>query len=76
MLPFVLQLLVLFMALAFLAESESKEKKKTDKRGILINVGNGGKVGSGSSGDSGGYRGGGDSGGHRGGSNIDHLAQG
>jgi hypothetical protein len=64
------------LALAFLAVTESKEKRKADKRGVLINVGNDGKVGGGSSGDSDGYGGNGDKGGYLGGRNADHLGQG
>lgn len=59
------------MALSLLAETESKADKKTEKRGVLVNVGNDGKSSSGSSGDSAGYRGGDITG-----SNADHLGQG
>lgn len=50
--------------------TESKEKRKADKRGVLINVGNDGKVGGASSGGNDGY------GGNVGGRNADHLGQG
>lgn len=72
----VLQVLVLILALSFLAETESKADKKTDKRGVLINVGNDGKIGSGSIGDSGSYKNNGERGGDISGSTADHLGQG
>lgn len=71
----VLQVLVLILALSFLAETESKADKKTDKRGVL-NVGNDGKIGSGSIGDSSSYKNNAERGGDISGSTADHLGQG
>jgi hypothetical protein len=72
----ILQVLVLFLALSLLAETESVADKKTEKRGVLINVGSEGKSSSGSIGDSGGYRSVGERGSDTTSSNADHLGQG
>jgi hypothetical protein len=69
--PIVFQALLLFLAAASLAVTESKEKRKADKRGVLANVGNDGKIVGGRSGDSDGDRSV-----YGGGRHIDALAQG
>jgi hypothetical protein len=56
--------------------AESKEKRKADKRGVLVNVGNDGRVGVGSSGGSDGYVGNGNRAIYIGGRNADPLGQG
>ncbi|XP_023722761.1 skin secretory protein xP2-like [Cryptotermes secundus] len=68
--------LVLFLSLVFLATTESKEKRKADKRGVLINVGNDGKAGGGSSVGNDAFGGNGDKAPYVGGRNADHLGQG